>query len=61
MNIATISLLLLLASTAHIAQSADFDVQSYGAKPGADIAKVYIYNAIVVLRFYTKYGYFTWT
>jgi len=39
MNIATISLLLLLASTAHIAQSADFDVQSYGAKPGADIAQ----------------------
>jgi hypothetical protein len=43
MNIATISLLLLLASTAYVAQSADFDVTSYGAKPGADIAQVYIH------------------
>ena len=48
MNMATISLLLLLASTAYVAQSADFDVMSYGAKPDADIAQVYIYiyNAI---------------
>jgi hypothetical protein len=50
MNIATISLLLLLASTAFVAQSADFDVTSYGAKPGADIAQVYIisYHTIYI-------------
>jgi hypothetical protein len=40
MNIATISLLLLLASTANVAQSGVFDLQKYGAKPGRDITQV---------------------
>jgi len=39
MNIATISLLLLLASTANVAQSGVFDLQKYGAKPGRDITQ----------------------
>ena len=50
MNNATIlSLLLLLASTAYVAQSADFDVTSYGAKPDADIAQVCIISYHIIL------------
>ena len=41
MNIATVSLLLLLASTANVAQSGVFDLQKYGAKPGRDISQVH--------------------
>jgi hypothetical protein len=46
LNIASISLLLLLASTAKVAESGIFDIQKYGAKPNGDITQVYIYTAI---------------
>jgi len=39
LNIASISLLLLLASTAKVAESGIFDIQKYGAKPNGDITQ----------------------
>jgi len=39
LNIASLSLLLLLASTAKVAQSADFDISKYGGKANGDISE----------------------
>jgi hypothetical protein len=47
LNVATISLLLILVSTANAARV--FDVRNYGAKPNSDITKVCMQNAIPLM------------
>jgi hypothetical protein len=48
LNVATISLLLiLLTSTTINAQTKVFDVRNYGAKPNIDITKVCMHNSIL--------------